>query len=86
MWVQFNKAYDYTPADKRNVSLRYQAGKPYNVPTPCGEKAIAEGAAIKISREGESDGRSSEDEQSGEVQAASESATERPGRTWGQGS
>jgi hypothetical protein len=47
MWVRFQRAFDWTPPEKRLVTMSYPAGHIANVPRDCAEKAIAAGAAVR---------------------------------------
>lgn len=45
MWVHFKAPFDFKP--KRSVTLSFKAGDTVNVTKPCGEAAIAAGAAVE---------------------------------------
>ena len=47
MWVRFERAFDWTPPEKRLVTMSYPAGHIANVPRDCAEKAVAAGAAVR---------------------------------------
>lgn len=46
MWVKFLEPFRWKP--KPQVTIIYQPGQVKNVTTPCGERAIKEGKAIKL--------------------------------------
>lgn len=45
MWVRFTAPFDWKP--KRSVTLSYKEGDTVNITKPCGEAAIAAGAAVE---------------------------------------
>lgn len=48
MWVKFTAQFRYRP--KSQVVIRYPEGATMNVPSPAGEKAIAEGKALAVKK------------------------------------
>ncbi|MGQ3674260.1 hypothetical protein ACT6QH_01985 [Xanthobacter sp. TB0139] len=52
-WVRFERDFEFDPpARGGRVTLRYRAGRSYNVPRACALRAKAAGAAVSISRPG----------------------------------
>lgn len=49
-WVRFTRAFDWTPPERRQVTLAYPAGLVANVTRACAGAAKAAGAAVDAPR------------------------------------
>lgn len=50
VWFSFSQQFDFTPDEKRRVTVQYKAGRTYNVTRECAEKAGAAGVGTRTTK------------------------------------